>query len=171
MNVPNLLSLVRVPLAAAFILLPGTLERALIIVAAGASDYLDGWWARTRGPSTKLGALLDPITDKVFVVAALLAFTLDGTLALAGLLLLLARDIFVTAGSLLVALARIPLRMRARFPGKVVTTLQIIAVLALTALPAAATPLVVLTALASVWAILDYAAAALRALRAQAQRR
>jgi cardiolipin synthase (CMP-forming) len=170
-NVPNLLSLVRVPLAVAFILVPGTLERALIIVAAGASDYLDGWWARTRGPATKLGALLDPITDKIFVVAALLAFTLDDTLSLAGLLLLLARDIFVTAGSLLVALARIPLRMRARFPGKVVTTLQITAVLALTALPAAATPLVVLTALASVWAIVDYAATALRALRAQAQRR
>lgn len=167
MNIPNLLSLLRLPLAAAFVLVTGPVERTIIIAAAAVSDYLDGWWARTRGPATRTGALLDPITDKVFVVTALVAFLLDGTLATTELIILLARDIIVTAGALVIAALQLPVRLQARFPGKLVTTLQIVAVLALTVLPRAATALVIATAAASVWAVADYAAAGLRVLRAQ----
>jgi cardiolipin synthase (CMP-forming) len=166
-NVPHLLSLARLPLAVAFLLLDGPIARVAIIAAAAASDYLDGWWARTRGPATRAGALLDPITDKVFVVTALVAFTRDGVLSAAGLLVLIARDVIVIVGAVVVALARLPVRLQARFPGKLVTTLQIIAVLALTVLPIAATPLVVVTAAASAWAVADYGSSAMRALRAQ----
>jgi cardiolipin synthase (CMP-forming) len=167
MNVPNLLSLLRLPLAAAFLLVSGPIARTAIIVAAALSDFLDGWWARTRGPATRTGALLDPITDKVFVVTALVAFLLDGTLSAAGLLILLARDIIVTIGAAAVALLHLPVRLQARFPGKLVTTMQIIAVLTLTVLPRMAAIIVIATAAASVWAIADYTAAAVRALRAQ----
>jgi CDP-diacylglycerol--glycerol-3-phosphate 3-phosphatidyltransferase len=169
LTVPNLFSLVRLPLAAAFLLMPGTATRVVIIVAAGISDYLDGWWARTRGPRSRIGALLDPITDKIFVVTALTAFAVEGTLSLAGLLVLLARDIFVTIGFIGILVARSRFRLEARFPGKVVTTLQIAAVLILTLAPAAALPLVAIIAAASVWAIADYAAAGVRALRAPAR--
>jgi cardiolipin synthase (CMP-forming) len=170
-SIPNLLSLVRLPLAAAFLLATGTAPRVVIILAAAISDYLDGWWARTRGPRTRLGALLDPITDKVFVVTALAAFAVDGTLGLAGLAVLLARDVFVSLGVLILLLLRSRPRLEARFPGKVVTTVQIAAVLVLTVAPGAATPLVAAAAAASLWAIADYAAAGVRALRAPARPR
>jgi cardiolipin synthase (CMP-forming) len=164
---------VRVPLAAAFVLVPHVGARIVIIVLAGISDYVDGWWARTRGPRTRLGALLDPITDKIFVLTVLLAFAAEGVLTVAQLMIMLSRDLFVTAGVLVLLLARrdLAVRLQARFPGKVVTTMQIVAVLVLTVLPRAAGPIVVVTALASLWAIADYAAAGLRSLRASPQPR
>jgi cardiolipin synthase len=165
-NVPNLLSLARLPLAAAFLLLPGTPERALIIALAAASDYLDGWWARTRGPATRTGALLDPITDKVFIVTALVAFVVEGTLSHAGLLLLVVRDIIVGIGALAVAVLKLPVTLQARFPGKLVTTLQIVAVLVLVAWPRAAPAVIATVAAATIWAIADYARNGVRALRA-----
>jgi CDP-diacylglycerol--glycerol-3-phosphate 3-phosphatidyltransferase len=142
--------------------------RIPIIVAAGASDYLDGWWARTHGPRTRAGAFLDPITDKIFVLVALLAFTAERTLSALQLFVMISRDLFVTLGFLGLLLARRDLatHLQARYPGKVVTTLQIAAVLILTLLPGAALPIVALTVLASAWAILDYGVFGVRALRA-----
>lgn len=153
-------------MAVAFLLVSGTAVRAAIIVAAAVTDYLDGWWARTRGPRTRTGEVLDPIADKVFVVTALIAFVVDGALTPAAFLVLLARDLFVTTGVLVVLALRLPLRLRARFPGKLVTGLQIAAVLVLTLVPRATLAIVTATLLASAWAIADYAIAALRHLRA-----
>jgi CDP-diacylglycerol--glycerol-3-phosphate 3-phosphatidyltransferase len=167
LSAPNLFSLARLPLAAAFLLLPDTATRIVIIIAAAASDYLDGWWARTRGPRTRLGALLDPVTDKIFVLVALLAFAAEGTLNLLQLLVMLFRDLFVTAGfvGLLVVRREHAVGLQARFPGKVVTSLQIAAVLILTITPALALPVVLLTAAASLWAVADYGAVGVRVLR------
>jgi cardiolipin synthase (CMP-forming) len=148
---------------------PDMWVRVLVISAAGLSDYLDGWWARTRGPRTRAGAIIDPITDKAFVVTALTAFAVDGTITLAGLAVLLSRDIFVSAGFLLILALRGPVRLEARYPGKVVTTIQFAAVVVLTLLPAAALPVLIVTGAASAWAIADYGAAGIRALRAPAQ--
>lgn len=134
-------------------------------MAAGVTDYLDGWWARTRGPRTRTGEMLDPIADKVFVVTAFVAFAAHDVIPPAALLALLARDIFVTAGVLIVIGLRLPLRLRARFAGKVVTTLQIAAVLVLTIAPRAATAIAAATFIASAWAIIDYTLASVRAVR------
>jgi cardiolipin synthase (CMP-forming) len=171
LSVPNLLSLVRLPLAIAFLLTSQTAVRVVIIVAAAVSDYLDGWWARTRGPRTSTGALLDPITDKVFVVVALISFAVHGVLATWQLFVLLARDIFVAVGFLAVRLFRLDVPLEARFPGKLVTTLQLAAVLVLTLVPAATTALVSVTAVAGAWAILDYGRTGFVALRMQRGRR
>ena len=46
----------------------------LVFVAAGLSDLWDGHLARTRGLVTDLGKLLDPIADKLLLVATLLPF-------------------------------------------------------------------------------------------------
>lgn len=167
--IPNLLSLARLPLAVVFLLVPDTIVRIAVIAGAGITDYLDGWWARTRGPRTPAGAILDPITDKAFIVTALVAFAVDGTISLAGLLVFLSRDICVGIGLLLVLLLRSPMRLEARYPGKVLTTLQFIAIIVLTLLPGLAVPVVIITAVVSVWAIADYGAAAVTALRAPPQ--
>jgi len=73
----NLLSLLRVPLAVAF---PYAAKRPraafAVMAAAAATDVLDGWVARRRGEATPMGAIIDPIADKIFalsVVGTLLA--------------------------------------------------------------------------------------------------
>jgi len=165
LQVPNLISLTRVPLAIAFVLLHSTAVRIALLAAAAATDWLDGWWARTRGPATAAGAILDPITDKIFVVSALLGFVTSGVLSLRQLAVLLARDVFVALGALVVLLLRLPVRLRARFPGKLLTNLQIAAVFVLLLAPAAAPLLVSIIALISLWAIVDYAVEGVRSLR------
>jgi phosphatidylglycerophosphate synthase len=160
-GVPNLLSLSRLPLAAAFLLAQDTVVRVVIIAAAGISDWLDGWWARTRGPRTATGALLDPVTDKAFVVTALASFAVWDAITPAQLAVLLARDLYVTLGALVLVLLRQPLRLAARVPGKLVTVLQIGAVLVLTVAPHLARLLVPVIGAAAAWAIIDYTIAAL----------
>lgn len=71
----------------------------LIFVAAALTDWFDGWLARRFSAASSLGALLDPIADKVLTGAYLVAYTLiaGGNPALAvpvGIILL--RDIIVT---------------------------------------------------------------------------
>lgn len=73
LNVPNLLSLSRLPLAVGLFaaVAAGAWGAALVVfLAACATDWLDGWWARRYGPLTLVGRNLDPMTDKVLVCGA-----------------------------------------------------------------------------------------------------
>lgn len=146
-------------------LLHGTGVRIALLVAAAASDWLDGWWARTRGGASTAGAIIDPATDKIFIVSALLGFVTSGALSLAELAVLLARDVFVALGALVVLARRLPVRLRARFPGKLLTNVQIAAVVILLLAPAAAPALVAVIGVISIWAIADYALEGVRSLR------
>jgi phosphatidylglycerophosphate synthase len=74
-NLPNAISAARIlvsPLIALLPLLPSPLWRwvgfALYVISA-ISDYFDGWLARTRGLVTDLGKTLDPLADKLLLVA------------------------------------------------------------------------------------------------------
>ena len=72
-NIPNLLSLSRLPLAAGlfFAIASERWGGAMIVLAvAVATDWLDGWWARRFDCGTPLGRNLDPLTDKVLVAGA-----------------------------------------------------------------------------------------------------
>jgi CDP-diacylglycerol--glycerol-3-phosphate 3-phosphatidyltransferase len=72
-NVPNLLSLSRLPLA---VVLFACIDRGLwaaglaVFAAAALTDWLDGWWARKFDRGTALGRSLDPLTDKVLIGGA-----------------------------------------------------------------------------------------------------
>lgn len=91
---PSLLSLTRLPLAAAFVaVFDDPMPTLLVLGAAGLSDVLDGWYARRYRQATATGAVIDPIADKIFVAAVLITLLADGRLAVWGLLLLAARDI------------------------------------------------------------------------------
>ncbi|MGH7555699.1 MAG: CDP-alcohol phosphatidyltransferase family protein [Longimicrobiales bacterium] len=162
----NAISLLRIPMGAAFILDSRTETRVTILIAAAVSDYLDGWVARTFGQATRAGEILDPATDKLFVLSALASYLRSGVFAGWELIVLLARDV-VTAGAFAIAAPRkLPVRFRARFSGKVVTTLQIATVFVATVLPQATRSAVLLTGAASAWAITDYLLFGARSLRA-----
>ena len=158
LTLPNILSLSRLALVPAFVLVPTPAARAAIVVAAGLTDLLDGWLARRRRAATRVGAILDPIADRLFVLGALVVLLLEGALSVWQGLLLLTRDVATTIG-FFVARASSELRgveLQARLPGKVVTVLQIVALLAVLLAPALVWPLAVATCLASLVAIADY---------------
>ena len=134
-RVPGLLSLSRIPLAAAF---PLTLGHAAwgigVLIAAGATDLLDGWYARRFHQESRTGAALDGFTDKVFVLTVVGSLTAFGAMKLPEVVLLGTRELGELA--LAVRLAADPRRRRVRvrsanLAGKLATTLQYAAIVAI----------------------------------------
>src|SRR5687768_11656936 len=69
-TLPNVVSLSRLGLAAAFIGTTDTMPRIVLVAVASFTDVLDGWLACRRNAVSRWGALIDPISDRAFVLAA-----------------------------------------------------------------------------------------------------
>jgi phosphatidylglycerophosphate synthase len=96
LNLPDLLSLVRVPLGVAFMPLAGRPIAGLAILAlAAVSDMLDGWLARRRPQRVAWGEWLDPVCDKFFIIAVMAGLYLSRHPPLETLLPILTREIAV----------------------------------------------------------------------------
>lgn len=157
-TLPNVVSLSRVVLAAGFVAMQGTGERVALVGAASLTDVLDGWLARRRNAVTRWGALIDPIADRIFVLAAFGALIAGDRLTLAQGALLLLRDVMVVIGfftARAIAWLR-PVTFRARPLGKGVTVLQLATLLVALLAPAAVAALVALVAALAVAATVDY---------------
>jgi cardiolipin synthase len=102
-TIPNLLSALRlagVPLFLYWVLGPHHDGRAiLLLMAAGASDYFDGKIARKYHQFSRLGQLLDPAADRLYILATLLALVARDGLPLWWALALIGRDVLL-AGTL-----------------------------------------------------------------------
>lgn len=100
LTVPNLLSLVRLLGVPLFVWLVLAVEAdglaVLVLVAAGATDYLDGKLARRWNQISRMGELLDPIADRLYILAAVVALTLREIVPLWFAVLLIARDLLLT---------------------------------------------------------------------------
>lgn len=157
-SLPNLLSLSRLALAAAFVVIDRVDVRIVIVVLALATDYLDGWIARQFGPMTRVGALLDPFTDRVFALVGVSVLLFEGALSTVGYFVMISRDL-MTAVGFLVARAMPSLRavaFQARFSGKLVTVLQLATFIVILLRPALSVPLLWMIAVVSLWSIVDY---------------
>jgi cardiolipin synthase len=79
LTVPNIISFARlagVPLFLYLFLFTGHQVTALVVLAlGGTSDWVDGYLARRLRQVSRLGALLDPLADRLYILATLLAFT------------------------------------------------------------------------------------------------
>ncbi len=134
----NLLSLLRIPLGLAFPFTESTTARLAILLVGGLSDVLDGWVARRRGEATALGAVIDPIADKVFALSIVITLVVRGLLPAWGIAALLAREVLETPLVVWV-LAHPPARRarredsKANALGKLATLVQFCAVLAVLA--------------------------------------
>lgn len=157
-SLPNLVSISRLALAAVFVVVDQADVRIVLVMLALGTDYLDGWIARHLGPMTRVGALLDAFADRVFALVAVSVLLFNGALTTLGYFVMISRDLMTAIGFLV---ARIvpslrPVAFQARFPGKLVTVLQLATCIAVLIKPSAATPMLVVVAATSLWAIVDY---------------
>ncbi len=164
-NVPNVLSALRLPIAAAFVAVDGLLWRGALLSLGALTDALDGWLARQFGQESKTGAILDPLFDKLFVLVALAAFVPGPYLGWPEFLILVSRDLYVVVVFLAAKLLRLAIPARPRTSGKVVTFLQMATLFGLLLAPDLTSFFVVVVGLASAAAIADYTAVGLASLR------
>jgi cardiolipin synthase (CMP-forming) len=101
LTVPNLLSLLRlagVPLFLYLLLVPRADGWAIVVLALGGiTDWLDGKLARLLGQDSRLGALLDPTVDRLYILAALLALGVRDVVPWWAVIALVARDLVLAA--------------------------------------------------------------------------
>jgi cardiolipin synthase (CMP-forming) len=132
--VPGILSLLRLPLAASFPFVVDEPALAFaVLMAAGLTDVLDGWYARRFRQVTATGCAIDPVTDKLFVLTVVTSLVVNGQLSLAAIVLLSTREIGELPLVLWLALNPRARSARAEHPaanvpGKVATLLQFAAV-------------------------------------------
>jgi CDP-diacylglycerol--glycerol-3-phosphate 3-phosphatidyltransferase len=96
-----------------------------VFVVAMATDQVDGWLARRRNQTSALGALLDPIADKVLVLATLVMLVGEGVAPAWMIAAIVARE-FLVSGLRLAAIQR-HVVLAARDLGKVKTWAQAVA--------------------------------------------
>ena len=157
-TLPNTISLSRVLLALAFVLSPNPWGRVILIAVAGLTDFMDGWLARHEKSVSTAGALLDPLADRIFVFAAISTYLVEGLLTTAQYFLFLTRDIATAVGFLVAKIIPTlrPAVFRARLLGKLVTVVQLIALVTILILPELTDFLIVTIGVVSVASIVDY---------------
>ncbi len=101
LTVPNLLSVARlagVPLFLWLMLGPRADGAAvLVLMASGITDWLDGKTARWLDQYSRLGELLDPVADRLYILATLAAFLIRGIVSWWVVAMLIGRDLVLTA--------------------------------------------------------------------------
>jgi CDP-diacylglycerol--glycerol-3-phosphate 3-phosphatidyltransferase len=135
LNLPNVLTVVRilaVPVVVVALLdeTPnGDALAAAVFALAALTDGLDGYIARSRDAVTTFGKLMDPLADKLLIVAALVSLVSLGRLAAWVAMVIIAREVAVTG--LRAVAAEQGVVISASWLGKVKTALQVAAVFAL----------------------------------------
>ena len=134
-NIPNLLTMARVAVIPLVIMLLGRgspkdcVWSALLYSAAAITDLLDGWLARRMNVVSVLGKFMDPLADKLLVMAVLVYMVPMGRVPEWAVVLLLAREISIT--SLRSIASSEGVVIAAGDDGKTKTALQMIGILAL----------------------------------------
>lgn len=65
----------------------------VVLMVGGTTDWIDGWVARRFGQVSRLGELLDPAVDRLYIVATVVAFTIEGVLPVAFTVALVTREL------------------------------------------------------------------------------
>ena len=98
-TIPNLLSVLRLALLPVFLWLVLGPQAdgiaVLVLMGLGITDYLDGYLARRLGQTSRLGAVLDPVADRLYILATVTGLGLREVIPVWLALLLPARDLFL----------------------------------------------------------------------------
>jgi CDP-diacylglycerol---glycerol-3-phosphate 3-phosphatidyltransferase len=162
-NLPNLLTVARIMLVPVLVVAllgntpSGDVLAAVVFALASLTDFVDGYLARSRDSITTFGKLMDPLADKLLIVAALIALVSLNRLAAWVAMVIIARELAVTV--LRLSATQAGVIMAASTFGKVKTCLQIAAILAVIAVhgqPLWVSLLIYVTVLVTVLSGLDY---------------
>jgi CDP-diacylglycerol--glycerol-3-phosphate 3-phosphatidyltransferase len=135
LNVPNVLTLLRIVAVPVLVVAlldetpDGDLIAAAVFALAAVTDGLDGYIARRQRSVTTFGKLMDPLADKLLVVAALISLVSLDRLAAWAAMVIIAREFAVTGLRALAAERGVVIA--ASWLGKVKTLLQVAAIFAL----------------------------------------
>ncbi|NRG42901.1 CDP-alcohol phosphatidyltransferase family protein [Rathayibacter sp. VKM Ac-2835] len=105
-TVPNILSMVRLALVPVFLLLIVEGEDALALltlVLSSLTDYLDGWIARRFDQITRLGAVLDPAADRLYIFATVIGLAVRELVPWWLVAVLVARDLMLLVLAVILA--------------------------------------------------------------------
>jgi CDP-diacylglycerol--glycerol-3-phosphate 3-phosphatidyltransferase len=131
-NLPNTITMIRmamIPLILWFTYFESrraSFIAALLFAATGATDFLDGWVARRRGLVTVIGKFLDPLADKLVVMAALVMLVHLGRVAAWVVIVIMGRE-FIVSGLRTIAMSE-GIVIAAGQDGKIKTILQILGI-------------------------------------------
>jgi CDP-diacylglycerol---glycerol-3-phosphate 3-phosphatidyltransferase len=132
LNVPNVLTVLRILLVPVLLVAlldesgAGDLLAAIVFALASLTDAVDGWLARRREAVTTFGKLMDPIADKLLVIAALVALVSLDRLAAWVAMVIIARELGVTATRM--AATQQGVVIAANWWGKAKTIVQVAAI-------------------------------------------
>ena len=135
MNFPNFLTILRIILGFIVPIMIITddmwirIWAAVLFAIAGFTDWLDGWYARKYNLITKLGQILDPIADKVIVLAIFVAMsnlTEINMYSIWWVIPIFIREIAVTVYRLLFLIQKKPVVVAAEQLGKAKTVVQML---------------------------------------------
>lgn len=186
MNIPNLITVLRVLLIPIFILLfylPyhwSYLASASVFAFAAATDWLDGYLARRLEQSTPFGAFLDPVADKLMVAVALVLLVQEhGNLWLTlPAAVIIGREIVVSALREWMAELGARAHVAVSNLGKWKTAAQMVALVILLANPSAFTfwvlvgyALLLVSAALTLWSMIQYLRAAWPHLKTDAEKK
>ena len=131
-NIPNLLTVIRILLTPLFIifLMKEMFSMAILVFAvAGISDGLDGFIARCYNQRTELGAYLDPIADKFLLMASFICLGILKFIPSWLAVIVISRDIVIIVGIATLTIMDIKIRIRPSMVSKITTFFQLITVL------------------------------------------
>ncbi len=132
LNLPNAITAVRIAAIPVFLWFTYYESRrdsfiaAILFAVTGATDFLDGWVARRRNLVTVIGKFLDPLADKLIVMAALVMLVHLGRVAAWVVIVVMARE-FIVTGLRTIAMSE-GIVIAAGQEGKYKTALQLIAI-------------------------------------------
>jgi len=157
-TLPNTISLSRVVLALAFVLVSEPWDRIALIAVAGFTDFMDGWLARHDRSESRAGALIDPLADRIFVFVAISTYLVEGQLTTSQYFIFLTRDLATAAGFVVAKIIPTlrPAVFRARILGKIVTVVQLVTLAVIIVMPELTRLLVLTIGAISAASIVDY---------------
>lgn len=162
-NLPNLLTVLRIMLVPVLVVAllgnthDGDVLAAIVFVLASLTDFIDGYLARARDSVTNFGKLMDPLADKLLVVAALVSLVSLQRLAAWVAMVIITRELAVTV--LRMGASQAGVIIPASNFGKIKTCLQIAMILAVIAVhgsPLWLNALIYVTIIVTVLSGLDY---------------
>ena len=132
MNIPNLITIFRILLVPFFIIYminQRILASLVVFIIAGISDAADGFIARVFHKKSNMGAYLDPLADKILLIAAFITMAMFKMLPPWLAVVTVSRDVIILLGVLVLYLNSYPVKVKPSILSKATTFSQVVTII------------------------------------------